>query len=159
MLQVIDKPRKRLHPGDVAEIRTKHGVALFHYVGYNPSIGHAIYVYPVWYKSRGDALQASLPKGYMTYYPAQSATLQRLARIVATAPLRKGISLSTRWRRCGYTTPRGEVLAWIIIEPDGREKLKRRLTAKDRQLPIESVWSHYYLIDRITEGWRPEQEV
>jgi hypothetical protein len=122
MPQVVDKPRKQLRAGDLVEIRSKHGVALLHYIGFNPSIGHAIYVYPAWHQSRGDALRAELPEGYMTYYPAQSAIRQRLARIIATAPLPKRVSLSMRWRRCGYTTPSGKVLAWIILEPDGREK-------------------------------------
>jgi hypothetical protein len=29
MPQVVDKPRKRLRAGDLVEIRSKHGVAIF----------------------------------------------------------------------------------------------------------------------------------
>ncbi len=44
------------------------------------------------------------------------------------------------------------------MEPDGTEQLKRKLSLKDRELPIAAVWNHEYLIDRINEGWKPEHE-
>jgi len=51
----------------------------------------------------------------------------------------------------------GKVLAWIV-ERDGKEVLKRELTAAERKMPIASIWNHEYLIDRITDNWRPENE-
>jgi hypothetical protein len=147
-----------LRIGDLVSIRSKHGVALVHYVCRDAFYGHAIYVYSVWHKTLQQALRTPLPNGYLTFYPAQSATLQGLAKIVASAPLPKGIQLPIRHRRAGASNRQGDVLAWFIVAADGVERMKRRLTDADRQLPIAAIWGHQYLKDRITERWRPEQE-
>ena len=153
------KPRKRLRPGDLFEIRSDGGVALIHYIGRHETQGHTVYVYPKWYESRAEALRDKKPAtGYVTFYPAQSAVLQGLAEIIDTRPLPTGASLPTRYRRPGAPGRNGKTLAWIIVEPDGREVLKRKLTAKERKLPIAATWSHAGLIACITDGYRPELE-
>lgn len=157
-MQPLKKPRKRLRPGDLLAITSEQGIAIIHYVGRNPSYGHAIYVYPQWHKTRDEAMCAVLSGGYLTYYPAQSAVLQGLAEIVATEPLPRAATIPTRFRRPGASDRQGNVFAWIIMEPDGTEQLKRKLSLKDRELPIAAVWNHEYLIDRINEGWKPEHE-
>lgn len=156
LTDLLAKPRKRLRIGDVLSIRSSHGVALLHYVGRDSFHGHAIYVYPAWHETLQQAMEAPLPEGYFTFYPAQSAVLQGLADIVGTGVLPRGVQLPIRHRRAGAPGRNGATLAWFIVEIDGRETMKRKLSAKDRKLPIASIWNHEFLVDRISDGWRPE---
>jgi hypothetical protein len=150
--------RKRLRLGDVLEIRSPRGYAYVQYLGRHEGYGAAIYVYPAWHKSRLESFDAlKNARGYLTFYPAQSAALQGLVEIVGTLPVRLEESQLYVFRRRGARNRDGQVLAWII-ERDGKETLKRKLTAADRKLPIASVWNHEYLIDRISTNWHPEQE-
>lgn len=64
--------------------------------------------------------------------------------------------LPERWRRAGALKGR-EVLTWIIEEPSG-EVVKRTLSEEERRLPIAQIWTHAFLIDRVSQGWRPEME-
>jgi hypothetical protein len=151
--------RKRAKPGDLLELSTAHGLAYVHFIGRNHDYGDGIYVYPYWYASRPRDLQfVCKSDGYLTFYPVQSAVRQGLVEIVGSAPLPSDDNVRTLvLRRRGFTTPEGQVLAWII-ERDGNETLKRELTDEERKLPIASIWNHEYLIEMIASGWRPEQE-
>jgi len=151
--------RKRAKPGDLLELSTAYGLAYVHFVGRHHGYGDGIYVYPNWYANRPTTLKCVCKSDrYLTFYPVQSAVRQGLVEIVGSAPLASDDTLRTLvLRRRGFTTPEGQVLAWII-ERDGNETLKRTLTDEERKLPIASVWNHEYLIEMIASSWRPEQE-
>jgi hypothetical protein len=147
-----------LKPGDILEVSCKSGVAYVHYVGKHRDYGDTIFVYPEVFRRQPNEL-ASLDgrAGYITFYPAGAAVRQGLAKIVGSTPLPPGVQVPDVFRREAATSRTGEVTSWIVVR-DGREALKRNLTAGEKQLPIASVWNHEYLVDRIVERWHPEQE-
>lgn len=145
-------------PGDLLEISCKPGVAYIHYVGKHRDFGDTIFVYPeILARRQPDLTSLGAQGGYLTFYPAGASVRQGLAKIVASRPLPPGVHVPDVFRREGATSRAGKVQSWIVVR-DGHETLKRTLTAKERKLPIASVWNHEYLIDRIVQGWRPEQE-
>jgi hypothetical protein len=49
------------------------------------------------------------------------------------------------------------VTTWFIC--DGEQETRREtLGPEDLKLFIASIWNHAYLVDRIVEEWRPEQD-
>lgn len=140
------------------EIRAEKGFAYVRAVGRDPGYGHAIHVYPRWFPKRlTDFQELTEESGYITFYPAQAAVNQGLVEIVASGPLPDGVELPTVFRRRGALDSTGKVLAWIVSR-NGKELLKRKLTEEERRLPIASVWNHEFLVERIAQGWRPEDE-
>jgi hypothetical protein len=150
--------RKRAAPGDILEISAPAGLAYVRYLGRHNVYGDAIWVFPHWQTIRPTNLDSVFTDdGYVTFYPAQSAIRQGLLDVVASRPLPSGCGVPTLLRREGFTSRDGIVLAWVI-ERDGKETLKHELDEEDRKLPIASIWNHEFLINRITDNWRPEQE-
>jgi hypothetical protein len=149
--------RRSPKPGDLLEIKCPRGFAYVHYIGRDATYGDAVFVYPKVVRNRISNLKSlDDSNAYVTYYPAKAAVKQGLVQIVATGNLPAAAKLPVDHRREGATNRAGDVLAWIVAR-DGHETLKRRLTTADRKLPIASVWNHEYLIERIVEGWNPQQ--
>jgi len=92
-------------------------------------------------------------RGYLTFYPAKAAIVQKLATIVGylQAP-----DLPKRLRRAGVRSGCA-VETWVIEDASG-EVVKRELSDQERQLPIAAIWNHEFLVQRVSEGWRPEFE-
>ncbi len=150
--------RQSLKPGDVLEVSCGRRLAYIQYVGKQPEYGDTVFVYPTLFERRPADLKClHAVAGYLTFYPAGRAVRQGLAEVAGACPLPPGLQVPSVYRREGVTDREGKVLAWIIVR-DGRETVRRRLTASERKLPIASIWNHEYLVDRIVEDWRPEQE-
>jgi hypothetical protein len=49
------------------------------------------------------------------------------------------------------------VVTWIVIDGNA-ELLRDKLNAEERRLPIAVIWNHELLVQRLAEGWRPEEE-
>lgn len=150
--------RKRARLGDILEVSTPRGLAYVQYVGKHPEYGAAIRVLPGFFQSRPTDWNALLAQeGYFTFYPVGAAVAQQVVEVAANQPIPPGRELPTRFRREGWTTPEGRVTTWFICDGE-QETRKESLSAEDLKLFIASGWNHAYLVDRIVEEWRPEQD-
>ena len=150
------QPRKRPKAGDILEVSIDDGRAYLHYLGKHPEYGDAIRVLA------GDvvpedtrAFEALVAAGYVGFYPVVAAVSQGLVRVVGHREVTLGIP--SKLRRAGARAKVGKVLTWII-ENEGRERLVKRLSRRDKALPIAAIWNHEMLRSRLSQAWRPEQE-
>lgn len=91
--------------------------------------------------------------GYVTFFPVVAAVAQGLASIVGHLP---SPGLPKRVRRPGARSA-SKVETWIIEEGTD-EVVKRELSDVERKLPIVVIWNRDLLVQRVSEGWRPEME-
>jgi hypothetical protein len=144
---------KRATVGDVLEITTPDGLIYAHYLGKHPEYGDAIVVCPTKHAQRVPVGRELFHGGYVTFYPAVASVNRGLASVVGHV---RSSGLPKRVRRPGARVGR-KVETWII-EDDSRETVKERLSDEDRELPIAVIWNHELLVQRVSEGWRPEME-
>ena len=147
--------RYRLKPGDVLEIALPDGVSYVQYVGEHPEYGGTIWVVPRVFHSPLKEVGSSLgERGYYTFYPARTAVSRKLVRVAGAASL-DGRSVPLELRRAGARGPEGAIHTWIVSSPD-HEYVRETLTASERRLPIAAIWNHEMLVQRIRDGWLPD---
>jgi hypothetical protein len=147
---------RRPKAGDVLEVRFTERCAYLYYLGRHTEYGDAIRVLDCAALTSQERLEDLVSEGYETFYPVLAAVSQGLAIVVAHTDSALGMPLA--FRRAGARAKDGTVLAWII-EENGTERLTRKLSRKERALPIAAIWNHEMLRIRIVEGWRPGEEV
>ncbi len=148
--------RKKAKPGDLLEIETQNGFAYVQYVGKHPEYGDVIRVIPGFREHKpADFIDMIEKEGYIAFYSAQASVKQGLSRIVGSYPQQSMVPRNVR--RAGARAATGKILTWIV-EMDGREIVREKLSEVERQLPIAAVWDHELLVLRIDEEWSPEKE-
>ena len=144
---------KRIRPGDVLEVALEDGLGYVHFVGKHPQYGDGIRVSTAVLKSRPTVAEELFKDAYFTFYPAGAAVAQGLVTVVGNLP---PTPLPSVMRRRGAMSGR-KVVTWIIQNAAG-ETLKWSLSQEERLLPIVGIWNHAFLVERISEGWRPEMD-
>ncbi len=150
--------RKRARSGDIIEVRTPRGLAYVQHAGKHPKYGDAIRVLPGFFQARPSDWSTLLAEeGYFTFYPVGAAVSQGVVEIAAHQLIPPGRELPAVYRRAGWTTPEGKVTTWFICE-GARQTRRTELSADERRLFIADIWNHEFLVDRLVQEWRPEQE-
>jgi hypothetical protein len=144
---------KRSRVGDVLEVAVPEGTIYLHYLGVHPEYGDGVAVCPKRFPSPVPVDEKLFGNSYVVFYPARAAVLRGLAKVVGQLPSR---DLPRRLRRPGARLG-SKVETWII-EEDSREEVKRLLSDEDLRLPLAVIWNHELLVQRVLEGWRPENE-
>lgn len=129
------------------------GRIYLHYLGVHPEYGDGVAVCPKRFPGPVVVEERLFDSSYVVFYPARSAVVRGLAKVVGQLPSR---GLPRRLRRPGARL-RGKVETWIV-EEDSREEVKRLLSDEDLRLPLGVIWNHELLVQRVLEGWRPENE-
>lgn len=142
---------KRVRPGDVLEIAADGGMIYVHYLGKHPEYGDAVAVSPAKHLERMPISLELFRDSYITFYPAAVAVNRGLASVVGHLA---SAGLPPRVRRPGARSGR-KIETWII-EDHSRETVKESLSDEERELPIAVIWNHELLVQRVSEGWRPE---
>jgi hypothetical protein len=148
-----------VRPGDILEVPTPRGLAYVQYTARHPEYGAAIRVFPgLFFQVRPKDWSTLLShESYFTFYPAGSAAWQGLVEIVANLPLPPEGGLPPRFRRAGWRNKEGKATLWFICEGD-QETRRAELSAEEKRLSIAAIWNHEFLVDRLVEEWRPEQD-
>ena len=141
------------HAGDVFELAVDAGFGHLQFVGTHAEYGDAIRVVPRVSAGQSDIAASLFEGAYVTFYPLRAAVSKKLIRKVGHLP---APPLPQRLRRAGVRVG-GRVETWIIEDETG-QTLYRQLSERQVSLPIAAVWNHEFLIHRIREGWRPEQD-
>ena len=155
---MLNAGNRRVKTGDILELQTPRGLSYAQYVGKHTEYGDVIRVVSGWHGHRvTDFVGLLSQSGYLAFYPASAAVKNGLAEIVGSHPLPVGVSVPQSLRRAGARGRTGQVLTWIV-EIAGHDIVCKELDEAQRKLPIAAVWDHALLIERISQGWSPEQE-
>ncbi len=150
--------RKRAQPGAVIEVVTPRGLAYVQYVGKHPKYGDAIRVLPGFFPEQPRDWSALLAQeGYVTFYPLNAAVSQGLVRVTSSEAILPGKGMPNVYRRAGWRNEDGKAVLWFICEGN-KETRRQELSDEERRLPIMAIWNHEFLVERLGDGWRPEQE-
>ena len=147
--------RKRIRAGDVMEIVVGIQIAYIQYIGEHPEYGGTIWVTPRMYNAPAEDITTVMAEdGYYTFYPARTAISRGFVKLVGSASM-EGREIPRYLRRAGARGAGGIILTWIVSRGGG-EVVKEVLSESEQHLPIGAIWNHEMLVQRISEGWRPE---
>jgi hypothetical protein len=148
--------------GDVVEINTSKGLAYAIYTHRHktrPKYGALIRVFDHLFLSGPVRLPDLLktPIRFSTFFPLQAAITKGIVKVVGNLPIPESLKPFPLFRS-GVIDPKTKrVCVWWLW--DGEKSWRvGNLTAEQRKIPIRGVWNDTYLIHRIEEGWRPEND-
>jgi len=144
---------KRVKAGDILELKAGDRFAYLQYIGRHLEYGDVVLVSPRLQERQASVTGKNFADGYIAFYPVAAAITQGLVEVIAHLP---PPNLPKRLRRAGARSGR-RVDTWII-EDGNREVVKGELSEEELRLPIAAIWNHEMLVQRIAEGWNPEQE-
>jgi hypothetical protein len=142
-----------VRPGDVAVTPAGDGWLCFQYLGSHPEYGDSVRVCPLVQLVQPTVCERLFEAAYVVFYPARAAVARSLARVIGHLP---SPGVPTRVRRPGVRE--GRVVRTWIIEDESGERVTAVLSDQDLALPIAVIWNQALLVQRVTEGWKPEQE-
>jgi hypothetical protein len=150
--------RKRPRIGDLIEISTPNGFAYAHFTHKHARYGALIRVVPGFYAARPSifASLVQLRPQFMTFFPLGVACNRGIVSIVAneTVPMHAAAFPTFRSGTPGLD---GRVETWWLW--DGTTEWRvGALTPAMRLLPIRGIWNDTLLIERISLGWRSEDD-
>ncbi len=147
----------RHNPGDLIEIKTAKGLAYAQYTHKRPSYGHLIRVIDGFFESRPENLGelAARPTRFSIFFPLGVAISRRLVEKIGCAPIPAPDQRFPTFR--STLTIGGKATVWWLWDGDKAWKVKE-LTAEQRKLSVRGIWNHTLLIERIEQGWKPEDD-
>jgi hypothetical protein len=155
---------RRLHFGDIVEIKTGKGLAYAIYTHRHatpPKFGDLIQVFDCLYESRPVDIEsiAKNPIRFATFFPVRVALNRGLVERVGTISIPDDLKSFPTFRSGNPDSKTKKVSTWWLRDFE-RDKTWQvgSLTPEQKKLPILGVWNNSYLIRRIEEGWRPEND-
>jgi hypothetical protein len=151
--------RKRPKIGDVIEIPTPKGLAYAQYTHNNRLYGYLIRVLPGFYEKRPTDFSELVRQKecYFVFFILGVAASQGLVKIVANEPIPSQSRKFPLFRTGAHDTE-GRVPNWWLWDGK-REWFIGELKPEHYQLPIAEIWTDVFLVDRITQGWKPEDDL
>lgn len=152
--------------GDVAEIKTHHGLAYAQYTLDGNGSGQIVRVLPGLYNSRPDleslALQREL---YFVFYTLAFAIRKKEAEIVCNLPVPEWAECEPLMRHASGRTRQGKITGWRIVPALSsltvdfliRTPVLRELTQGQERLSIHQIWPHPVMVKELARGWTPER--
>ena len=153
--------RKQVRIGDIVEVRTPAGLAYLQYASRHPTYIDTIRVLPGLFPERPapNELEAlSTQEGYFAFYLVSHAVRHGLVEVVAHCPIPAGLEAPRAILRPGFITREGTVTKWWLEEGSRETLLKRELTPEEKRLSLAEMWNHEFLVQRLSQQWRPEHE-
>lgn len=147
--------------GDVVEVRTPAGLAYLQYVSKHPSYMDTVRVLPGLFPERPALKELetlSTRDGYFAFYLVSHAVRHGLVEVVAHCPIPAGLEAPRAILRPGFITREGSVTKWWLEEGSRETLLNRPLTLEEKRLSLAEMWNHEFLVQRLSEQWRPEHE-
>jgi hypothetical protein len=150
--------------GDVAEIKTQHGLAYVQYSLDGKGDGEIVRVLPGLYNSRPRLESLVLERElYFVFYTLAFAIRKREAEIVCNLPLPKWAESEPLMRHASGRTRQGKITGWRIVPALSpltvdfliRTPVLRELTQEQESLSIRHIWPHPVMVKELARGWTP----
>jgi hypothetical protein len=145
--------------GDVVEICTRQGRAYAIYTHLHPVYGALLRVFdqlrPVRPFEIADITRSAIR--FSVFFPLQAAIENEIVEIVGNVSIPDELKAFPTFR-AGMVNPISkQVDKWWLWDGENEWEVGD-LTEETRRLPIRGVWNDTLLINRIENGWRPEND-
>ncbi|MCG9968492.1 hypothetical protein L9W92_10555 [Pelotomaculum terephthalicicum JT] len=150
---------KKIQIGDVFEIATSKGKGYFQYIYSNKTIGELIRILPGLYldKPRNMIAIAAAKEVYFVHFPLKAAFKKGIVQFIGNYSLPQDLELP-RQMRSKNVDKNGNLICWYIVEYDTwRRVIIKELTKDQKKLSPWGIWNDTLLIERLAEGWTPEE--
>jgi hypothetical protein len=150
---------KRVKIGDIVEVETARGMAYIQMTHKVEKWGALIRVIHGLFESRPENLQrlSESESDFVTFFPLQVAINRNIFEIVGHGPVPAQAQIFPLFRDAGFIDRSGKVHDWWLWDGEKAWRV-RKLSVEQRYLPIREVINDTLLIERIEEGWRPEND-
>ena len=145
--------------GDLYVIQSANGSAYLQFVKTLSRMGQMIRVFPGIYPNEPPDLTAlvSCETNFWIFFPVNVAQKRGIIRKVANFDLPEHARQSPIFRAGVRNPATKKVESWWLW--DGKTEWEvGALTQEQRKLPIRGTWNDTLLIQRIEEGWLPEND-
>jgi len=146
-------------PGDVFEISTASGQAYLQFMQKNKLMGPAMRVLPGTYVD-GNPDIGSLVRtaaGYWIFFPLAAALKAKILRPVGAFEIPSHAEKLPIFRSGVVDPATGRVENWWLWDGEN-SRMVGAITEEQRKLPIKSIWNDTLLVERIEQGWSPEND-
>jgi hypothetical protein len=148
----------RIKFGDIFEIATPKGLAYGQYLLRHKEYGALVRMFSGFHERRPDELGETIGDVQFTiFFPLQAAVNKDIVTIVGNAPIPPEASTMPIFRSGSVHPATGKVEVWWFWDGE-KEWRVGTITPEQRKMPIRGVCNDTYLIDRLVEGWRPEND-
>jgi hypothetical protein len=148
--------------GDLIEINTNKGFAYALYTHRHdkpPRFGALLRVFDELHSSRPRDINdvASGLVRLTLFFPLQAAVDRGLVEVIGNVSVPESLQAFPTFRSGMVNPQTKKVESWWLWNGE-REWPVGALTPEQRMLPIRGVWNDAILVQRIEEGWRPEND-
>ncbi len=149
---------KRLRLGDIFEIATPKGVAYGQYINKHEDYGAVIRIFRGMHERRPPKIAEIMNEvQFVTFFPLQNAIKHGDVTIVGNEPIPPNASKFPTFRSGLANPATGKASVWWLW--DGvKEWRVDNITPEQRGIPILEVVNDTLLIERIVDGWTPEND-
>ncbi|MEO8217970.1 MAG: hypothetical protein ABI718_12890 [Acidobacteriota bacterium] len=96
---------------------------------------------------------------FSTFFPLGAAVSRNIVSIAAHEEVPPHWQQFPMFKAAGNRDPKtGRVTDWWLWDGESQERI-RALAPEQQQLPILAVWNDTLLVERISNGWTPADEV
>ena len=151
---------KKIQIGDIVEIRTSKGLAYAQYTHKHKDWGALLRILPKFFETRPlDFSGIVLEKeSFVNFFPLQAAVNRKIFEIVSNEQIPPEALTFPLFRGDGHIDRHGKVHNWYLWDGIKDGPLFTTLTDELRKLPKLGVCNDTLLIQRIEEGWTPEND-
>ena len=146
--------------GDIIEIKTREGLAYAQFTTVVAPYGALIRVFDEIFQSRPKnlAMLPTLPIRFSNFFPLTSALNQGVVTRVGNEPVPPHLRAQSLFRY-GLPDPVSrKVEEWFLWRGDVDYTKVEKLTPELSRLPTTGVWNIDFLVEKIEDNWRPEQD-
>ena len=157
---VSSKPRRRPRPGDVFQLRTPKGLAYLQYTIKDPLLGYLIRVLPGLFEGPPECFAdlAAQEEQFFVFFPLGGAVYRGIVQWVAHELIPEWAQMVPPMRVPWGIRRDGRFVRWKICDGD-TETLADELTDDQKKLSPGVIWNDTLLIERICQGWKPEDNI
>ena len=150
---------KRVKIGDVVEIVTSRGMAYSQVSHIKKRWGSLLRVLPGFFHERPMDFSEIVQRkeDFVTFFPLQAAVSRSVVEIVGNEEVPPRARVFPLFRNPGSIDREGRIHDWWLWDGE-REWQVGKLKRSQLKLPILGVMNDTLLIERIEEGWKPENQ-
>lgn len=149
----------RIKFGDIFEIPTPKGLAYGQYLLRHKEYGALVRMFSKFHDQRPRELaETTGDVQFICFFPLQAAVNKNIVTIVGNASIPIEASTLPTFRTGEEDPATGKVAVWWFWDGE-KEWPVGALTPEQRKMPMRGIWNDTLIIERLIEGWRPENDV
>jgi len=150
---------RRLKLGDIVEIATGSGLAYAQYTQKHSQYGVLITIFPGLHSDRPQSFEDITRKGrqFECFFLLGLAVRRGYVSIVGNLPVSAPLATFPLFRTGIIDPSSGKVPTWWLWNGESEWPVGQ-LTAEQKTLSILGIWNHALLVERIEDGYTPDQD-